>query len=60
MTSPVDLSYLSSVNMDDVAYIKVFRPPFIGAVGGGAGGAIAIYSRKGGGCPKNRRQRHSL
>jgi hypothetical protein len=46
--SPVDLSYLSSVNMNDVAYIKVFRPPFIGAVGGGANGAIAIYSRKGG------------
>jgi hypothetical protein len=46
--SPVDLSYLSSVNMSDVAYIKVLRPPFIGAVGGGANGAIAIYSRKGG------------
>lgn len=46
--SQVDLSYLSSVNMNDVAYIKVFRPPFIGAVGGGANGAIAIYSRKGG------------
>ncbi|HEX5151388.1 MAG TPA: hypothetical protein VFW07_08060 [Parafilimonas sp.] len=45
---PVDLGYLSSVNMSDVAYIKVFRPPFIGAVGGGANGAIAIYSRKGG------------
>ena len=46
--------------MNDVAYIKVFRPPFIGAIGGGAGGAIAIYSRKGGDVQTNRRQRHSL
>ncbi|HEY2727447.1 MAG TPA: hypothetical protein VGI61_09765, partial [Parafilimonas sp.] len=44
----VDISQLSSVNMSDVAYIKVFRPPFIGAIGGGANGAIAIYTRKGG------------
>ncbi len=50
--SPVDLSYLSSVNMNDVAYIKVFRPPFLGAIGGGANGAIAIYTRKGGEGPK--------
>jgi hypothetical protein len=26
----------------------VLRPPFFGAVGGGAGGAIAVYTRKGG------------
>jgi exosome complex RNA-binding protein Csl4 len=42
-----DASLISTVNVNDVAYIKVFRPPFIGAVGGGAGGAIAIYTRKG-------------
>jgi len=33
--------------MSDVAYIKVLRPPFIGAMGGGSNGAIAIYTRKG-------------
>jgi hypothetical protein len=46
--SEVDVSFLSSLNMSDIAYIKVFRPPFIGAIGGGASGAIAIYTRKGG------------
>jgi len=47
--SPVnDPSILSSINMSDVAYIKVFRPPFMGSAGGGGSGAIAIYTRKGG------------
>ncbi len=49
----VDVSQLSGISMSDVAYIKVFRPPFIGAVGGGANGAIAIYTRKGGDMPKS-------
>ncbi|MES2892298.1 MAG: hypothetical protein V4725_09810 [Bacteroidota bacterium] len=40
---------LASINMNDVAMIKVFRPPFFGGVGGGAGGAIAVYTKKGGG-----------
>lgn len=38
---------LNSMPMSDIAYIKVFRPPFFGAMGGGAGGAVAIYTRKG-------------
>lgn len=42
------LSSLQSISMNDVALIKVFRPPFFGAMGGGAGGAIAIYTKKGG------------
>jgi len=42
-----DLSRLQSINMNDVAMIKVFRPPFFGAIGGGSGGAIAIYMKKG-------------
>ncbi len=46
--NPVDLSTLSTINMTDVAYVKVFRPPFFGSVGGGSSGAIAIYTRKGG------------
>jgi hypothetical protein len=42
-----DVQALSSINMSDVAMIKVYRPPFFGATGGGAGGAIAIYTKKG-------------
>jgi hypothetical protein len=45
---PVDVSQLSTINMSDVAYVKVFRPPFLGSAGGGANGAIAVYTRKGG------------
>src|SRR6266700_2793017 len=36
---PVDAGELSSVSMEDIAMIKVFRPTFIGAIGGGPGGA---------------------
>ncbi|MEP7108921.1 MAG: hypothetical protein ABI760_13090 [Ferruginibacter sp.] len=43
-----DVGNLQSINMNDVAMIKVFRPPFFGGAGGGAGGAIAIYTKKGG------------
>lgn len=42
-----DLSLVQNLNMSDVAYIKVFRPPFFGSQGGGAGGAIAVYTKKG-------------
>lgn len=42
-----DLDMISSIPVTDVAYVKVFRPPFMGGVGGG-NGAIAIYTRKGG------------
>jgi hypothetical protein len=44
---PTDVSMISSVAVADVAYIKVFRPPFMGGFNG-AGGAIAIYTKKGG------------
>jgi hypothetical protein len=43
-----DADLLTSIPVSDIAYIKVFDPPFMGAVGGGPGGAIAIYTRKGG------------
>jgi hypothetical protein len=46
MESSADM--LQSIPVSDVAYIKVFRPPFMGAFGGGAGGAVAIYTRRGG------------
>ncbi len=45
---PVDVSQLTSINMTDVAYVKVFQPPFFGAFGGGSNGAIAVYTQKGG------------
>ncbi len=43
---PSDISFLSSINVNNVAYIKVMRPPFMGATGGG-NGAIVVYTRKG-------------
>ena len=46
--TPVDVDMLSTININDIAYVKVLRPPFFGAMGGGANGAIAIYTRKGG------------
>lgn len=42
-----DVSMIQSTSMSDVAMIKVFRPPFFGATGGGAGGAIAVYTKRG-------------
>ncbi|MEI6950299.1 hypothetical protein V9K67_24170 [Paraflavisolibacter sp. H34] len=42
-----DVSMISSLPVTDVAYVKVFRPPFMGGFGGG-NGAIAIYTRRGG------------
>jgi hypothetical protein len=41
------MDQLQTVNVNDIAYIKVFRPPFFGSIGGGSGGAIAIYTKKG-------------
>lgn len=45
--SPTDISQVQNISMNDVAMIKVFRPPFFSASGGGAGGAIAVYLKKG-------------
>jgi hypothetical protein len=42
-----DADMVSTVPVSDIAYIKVFRPPFMGGIGGGSAGAIAIYTRKG-------------
>lgn len=42
-----DVSMIQTVAVSDIAYIKVFRPPFFGSGGGGSGGAIAVYTRKG-------------
>lgn len=43
----VDASTLQNIPVTDIAYVKAFRPPFFGAPGGGAGGAIAVYTKKG-------------
>ena len=45
---PTQTDMVSTIPVSDVAYIKVFRPPFMGGTGGGSGGAIAIYTRRGG------------
>lgn len=45
---PADAQMLSTVNINDVAVVKVIRPPFVGAIGGGGNGAIAVYTKKGG------------
>ena len=42
----VDIRALLSVNVNDVALVKVFRPPFLGSIGG-ANGAIAVYTKEG-------------
>lgn len=44
----VEVETLDNVSIRDVAFIKAFRPPFFGVTGGGgAGGAISVYTRKG-------------
>jgi len=44
----IDIRTASTIPLTEIAYVKVFRPPFFGAFGGGAGGAIAMYTGKGG------------
>jgi len=48
-----DVQLIQSISMSDVAMIKVFRPPFFGAFGGGSGGAIVVYTKKGALANKN-------
>lgn len=38
---------VSSIPVANVAFIKVFRPGFVGGVGSGTGGAIVIYTKSG-------------
>ena len=45
--SSADANVIGGIPVTDVAYIKVLRPPFMGS-SGGANGAIAIYTRRGG------------
>jgi hypothetical protein len=47
-----DPAMISNIPVQDIAYIKVFRPPFMGGgtgmYGNAGSGAIAIYTRRGG------------
>ncbi|MDB5192396.1 MAG: hypothetical protein JWQ96_1959 [Segetibacter sp.] len=44
----VEAQTIQGINVMDIALVKVYRPPFFGSFGGGAGGAIAIYTKRGG------------
>ena len=43
----VDPGFLNTLPVTDIAMIKVIKEPFIGAVGNGPGGTIAIYTLRG-------------
>jgi hypothetical protein len=43
----VDAQTLATIATTDIAYVKVFRPPFYGAYLGGPGGAIGVYMKDG-------------
>lgn len=44
---PVDAAYLDNLPVTDIAMIKIIKQPFVGAVGNGGGGVIAVYTLKG-------------
>ena len=44
----VDASQLQSISVPDIAMVKVFRPGSGVGFGGGSGGTIAVYTKKGG------------
>ncbi|MFT3936503.1 MAG: hypothetical protein QM726_22945 [Chitinophagaceae bacterium] len=43
-----DVSFVQNLNMNDIAYVKVFSPGSVGVISSTGGGAIAIYTKKGG------------
>jgi len=44
---PVDPTFLNNLSVADIAMIKIIKGPFVGAVGNGGGGTIAIYTNRG-------------
>jgi hypothetical protein len=44
---PVDPGFVRMLPVSDIAMIKIIKGPFVGAVGNGGGGTIAIYTLKG-------------
>ena len=45
--TPAEVDVVSNIPVSDIAYIKVFRPPFFGGSGNSGNGGIAIYTRRG-------------
>ena len=43
----MDASFLNSLSVNDIGMIKVIKGPFVGAIGNGGGGTIAIYTLRG-------------
>lgn len=43
---PLDINYVRSISIADIAIVKLLPPPFIGNPGGN-GAAVAIYTRRG-------------
>lgn len=43
---PVDAGMIAAIPPSDIALVKVF-PNFVGAPGGGAGGVLAVYTKRG-------------
>jgi len=43
----VDAQTLATLSTADIAMVKVYRPPFYGGYLGGAGGAVAVYTKTG-------------
>ncbi|ANH81105.1 hypothetical protein A8C56_09040 [Niabella ginsenosidivorans] len=43
---PADAGMIASLNPNDIALVKLF-PSFVGAPGGGANGALAVYTKRG-------------
>ena len=41
-----DASLIRSLAMSEIALVKIFSPPFVGATGNGPGGCIAVYLKK--------------
>lgn len=44
---PIDAQFMATLPMTDVAYVKLFRPPFIGSLANAGGGAVSVYTKKG-------------
>lgn len=40
----MDAAFLNSLSVNDIGMIKVIKGPFVGAIGNGGGGTIAIYT----------------
>lgn len=43
----VDAQTIATISTAEVAYVKVFQPPFYGGYYGGAGGAISVHTKNG-------------